>query len=329
MKQPEISVIVPVYNAEKYLGRCIESVLRQTYKDFELILVNDGSKDSSLVICREYERADERIKVIDKPNGGVSSARNAGIDNACGKMLTFLDSDDYLSEDFLEAFGDFEDYDFCSQGSVNEYTDRPTRVNSHNMAGRYEKALFLESMYNTLLIASPWAKLYSAKIIQDNNLRFDERFSYAEDRIFNAACLIKCKRFSLSTGAGYHYTHENPSALTKKTLPADKLLEYVKAYRPMTLQLLSENSLSPKAVSIARHTYNYDLLQSMIQIAASKEKYNSKLKFFQSIGPEMKCDAASQRGLPPFYFLTSRSLRFPTRIALLVIILLARFKGIG
>lgn len=329
MKEPEISVIVPVYNAEKYLGRCIESVLCQTYKDFELILVNDGSKDSSLSICREYEKRDERIKVIDKSNGGVSSARNAGIDKAGGKMLTFLDSDDYLSEDFLEAFGDFEDCDFCSQGSVNEYTDRPTQVNSHKMAGQCEKGPFLASMYMTLLITSPWAKLYSAKIIKDNNLHFDERFSYAEDRIFNASFLIKCKRFSLSTGAGYHYTHENPSALTKKTLPSDKLLEYVKSYRPLTLQLLSENNLSPKTVSMARHTYNYDLLQSLIQMAASKEKYSRKLKFFQSMGPEMKRDAASQNNLPPFYFLTSRSLIFPTRIALLVMILLARFKGLS
>lgn len=325
MKEPEISVIVPVYNAEKYLERCIESVLRQTYKDFELILVNDGSKDSSLVICREYERADERIKVIDKPNGGVSSARNAGIDNARGKMLTFIDSDDYLSDNFLELFGDFESIDICSQGAVIEYQDRPDKIDRHTVGGKCSKTQFLEEMYKTLF-TTPWAKLYSAKIIKDNNLRFDENFSYAEDRLFNAAFFNKCETYRLSKGIGYHYTHDNPSALTKKKCSAKKMLEYVRIYRRLVLRLNSDVSLSDDVIRIARFAYNYDLLQSMIQIASDDERCSSKLRFFHSVDDEMRRDASSQKGLPFLYYIASRSLKFPSWISLAVIILLLKIK---
>ena len=102
MPTPKISVIVPVYNAEKSLCRCIDSILTQTYQDFELLLIDDGSKDSSGAICDSYVAKDSRIKVFHKPNGGVSSARNLGIDNAQGEWLTFVDADDYLSYDAYE-----------------------------------------------------------------------------------------------------------------------------------------------------------------------------------------------------------------------------------
>ena len=98
MKNPEISIIIPVYNAEKYLGRCIESVLSQTYRDFELILVDDGSSDSSGQICDAYANKDARIHVIHKENGGVSSARNRGIKEALGEYIMFIDSDDSIVE---------------------------------------------------------------------------------------------------------------------------------------------------------------------------------------------------------------------------------------
>ena len=99
---PLISIIMPVYNAEQYLASSIESLLAQTVKDFELLLINDGSKDGSLAICREYEARDSRIRVFDKPNGGVSSARNMGLDEAKGEWLMFVDSDDWLTENTLE-----------------------------------------------------------------------------------------------------------------------------------------------------------------------------------------------------------------------------------
>ena len=100
---PEISIIVPVYNTEKYLHRCIDSILAQTFTDFELILVDDGSSDNSPKICDEYAEKDKRVRVIHQENGGVSRARNIGIDNSCGTYLMFCDSDDYVDKRFCEV----------------------------------------------------------------------------------------------------------------------------------------------------------------------------------------------------------------------------------
>ena len=114
---PIISVIVPVYNVEQYLPRCIDSILAQTFTDFELLLIDDGSKDKSGAICDAYARKDPRIRVFHKPNGGVSSARNMGLDNAKGEWIAFVDSDDWVNEDFLANFVEIDSgEDLLSQG---------------------------------------------------------------------------------------------------------------------------------------------------------------------------------------------------------------------
>ena len=102
MNTPKISVIVPVYNVEQYLPRCIESILAQTYNDFELLLINDGSSDNSGNICDEYAKNNSRVRVFHKENGGVSSARNMGLDNAQGEYVVFVDSDDFIRNKYLE-----------------------------------------------------------------------------------------------------------------------------------------------------------------------------------------------------------------------------------
>lgn len=103
MENPKISVIVPVYNVEKYLRKCVDSILSQTFTDFELLLIDDGSKDHSGEICDEYALQDDRVKVFHKENGGVSSARNLGIDVAKGEWITFVDADDYIAENLLQS----------------------------------------------------------------------------------------------------------------------------------------------------------------------------------------------------------------------------------
>ena len=103
MTQPQISIIVPVYNSEKYLGACIDSILSQSFRDIELILVDDGSRDSSPRICDDYAQKDGRVKVIHKANGGVSAARNDGLDIAKGEYVTFIDSDDWVEREFLST----------------------------------------------------------------------------------------------------------------------------------------------------------------------------------------------------------------------------------
>ena len=123
---PLISIIVPVYNVESYLKRCIESILNQTFRDFELILVNDGSTDNSEIICKEYALKDERIKYFYQRNKGVSEARNKGIDNSSGEYIQFIDSDDYVDENFLEIVVNRfkrDNSDIVFIGFYNEYNN--------------------------------------------------------------------------------------------------------------------------------------------------------------------------------------------------------------
>ena len=110
----KVSVVVPIYNVEKYLPKCIETIQTQSYENLEIILVNDGSTDSCLKICEKYKKDDERIIIVNKKNGGLSDARNYGIEKATGKWITFIDSDDYVEKDYIETLinlSNSDDYD--------------------------------------------------------------------------------------------------------------------------------------------------------------------------------------------------------------------------
>ena len=127
-----ISVIVPIYNVEKYLERCLDSIIKQTYKNLDIILVDDGSIDNSTKICDEYVKKDSRIKVIHKENGGLSDARNVGIDNSDGKYICFIDSDDYIELDMIENLYDGivkNNANICCCGKLLEYEKNKLPIN--------------------------------------------------------------------------------------------------------------------------------------------------------------------------------------------------------
>ena len=171
---PKISVIVPVYNTEKYLHRCIDSILSQTFTDFELLLIDDGSKDSSGVICDEYAAKDSRVRVFHKENGGVSSARNLGLDNAKGDRITFVDADDWVENKYIENL--FEK----SLGDVDLVFSYATIYNGcssykENYPSRIIEACDLDLLFKENDLhwhTSPWAKLYRRYLIELNNIRF-------------------------------------------------------------------------------------------------------------------------------------------------------------
>ena len=322
-----VSIIVPVYNAEKYLDRCITSVVNQTFPDLELILVNDGSRDNSLEICKRYAETDNRIIIIDKLNGGVSSARNAGIERARGTYISFLDSDDYLDLSFLEDFSIISGIDFYAQGSTNEYNDRPTEYNSLQKSGQTDLSSFLERIITTELISTPWAKLYSRAIILNHNLRFNQKHSYAEDRLFNIEYLHLCKSFFISTATGYHYTHDNPQALTKIEYPGELMLDYIKHYRPNLLRLINKVNLSEKVNSAARFSYNYHLIQAVISIVNKNTfSFNNKKEILKTITEEEIIDANTQNELPLYFRIVAKALQFPIGIAIILIKILGIIK---
>lgn len=181
-----ISIIIPVYNVEKYLKKCLDSVLEQTYKNLEIILVDDGSTDNSKTICDEYEKKDKRIKLIHKENGGLSDARNAGINIAKGEYITFVDSDDYISKDYVEYM-----YKMIKENNVKlsicgiKAVWKNTKLNNEEIHTKYMKLTAKETFGNLLfseeIEISAYAKLYHKDLFKE--IRFPKGKVYEDTAI--------------------------------------------------------------------------------------------------------------------------------------------------
>lgn len=177
MKEKKVSIIVPIYNTEKYLKKCIDSILCQTYVNIEVILVNDGSPDKSLKICREYELLDERICVIDKENGGLSSARNAGIDICTGEYITFVDSDDYLEKTAIQTLVDMVEYDhadvaYIHEVNVDESDNIFGTITTIHTKKEYDASSFLRAICERKVNCAVWGKLFYRDVFDE--IRFNE-----------------------------------------------------------------------------------------------------------------------------------------------------------
>lgn len=210
-KNPKISVIVPVYNVEQYLCRCVDSILAQTFPDFELLLIDDGSKDRSGEICDEYAGKDERVRVFHKENGGVSSARNLGIDNAKGEWISFVDADDWVSENYfpdslLNNSNDLILNKISNQEYAQGMSERAKSVPS----------LFFQNILNKQISLGPWAKFFRRDIVEREKLRYYEDIKFAEDAIFNLQYFKFVKSLSLNIKGLYHYDAPPTSSMWKK-----------------------------------------------------------------------------------------------------------------
>lgn len=225
MKDKLISIVVPVYNAEKWLGYCLNSIMAQTWPWFEAILVNDGSKDSSLEICNNYAALDDRFRVLNVPNGGVSKARNLGISQAKGNYLVFVDSDDVVAPDMLEVMleaaertgielvaGDMSMVDF-SQPENNRgllcarWAGEGERVYDKNAFARNRMRL----IFNTSLLEGPCAKLYSMKLWRKLELEFPPGLSLGEDFVTNMKYYAACNGIVFLNRTVYYYNNESQS----------------------------------------------------------------------------------------------------------------------
>lgn len=211
---PCISIIIPVYNTEQYLHRCIDSVLSQTFEDFEVLLADDGSTDASGAICDEYAAKDSRIRVFHKENGGVGSARDLGLDNAIGEYVTFADSDDWIeSTMFEEMYGKLvaeqADFVYCD---INTVTDYSREVYSEPDFSQ-DKLQMLNSFILSKVI-SLWRIMVSRTIFEKNRIRHPERISFAEDFHVVMRLLIFADRICYVDKALCNYYRENASSIT-------------------------------------------------------------------------------------------------------------------
>lgn len=241
MGEELISVIVPVYNVEKYINRCLETIIHQTYKNLEIILIDDGTKDKSGSICEEYAKKDSRIKVIHKDNEGLGLTRNVGLENAKGKYISFLDSDDYIELDMYEKM-----HNALYENNVDAVLCNYKRRQKNNTfiyhctnfkdeiyeENKVQNELLLSICGNPkykIVVGSVCCVLYKKEIIDKYTIRFlNEREYVSEDVIFNYMYFKKCKRIQFLKDDLYIYC-ENEGSLTKKYNP-DKVQKFKNLY---------------------------------------------------------------------------------------------------
>jgi len=238
----KVSIIVPIYNTEKYLAKCIESICNQTFRELQIILVDDGSTDSSGSICDTYAALDERITVIHNYNQGVVQARKAGLAVAKNELIAFIDSDDYMDESAIQYMYERmidSDSDIVVCGYIMNKENSSQMVKNIMKPGVYDKSM-LESMYSKLIfddsymqpsiIQSMCGKLFKKKILLETSEDIDERITLGEDASFVFPYLLACESICISDQCYYHYQIRNGSMCTKKDLLVFERIEAFQQY---------------------------------------------------------------------------------------------------
>lgn len=207
---PYFSIIVPVYKSEKYISICVNSILKQSFTDFELLLIDDGSPDNSAIICDQYSKIDKRIKTYHKENGGVSSARNLGLKNAIGEYIIFVDSDDFLDEMHLSLI-----YNNIKSNDMLFYGVKYISQDGKNIIGgclpnkltmpETTMSEIVFNLYKYQLLGFMWSFAVKREIIEKNNIIFDECISLHEDALFCFTCMIYASSVSLLNIQSYNY----------------------------------------------------------------------------------------------------------------------------
>lgn len=216
---PLISIIVGVYNGEKYLRECLDTIINQSYKNIEIILVNDGSPDNSLKILREYESHDDRIIIIDQKNMGVSISRNNALDICKGEYICIIDQDDCISKDYIEYL-----YNLINENgaeisltpTVDKFMTKYTEDKSEDHIQIWTGQKTVQEMLYHKLVIAPWNKMISRKIIDENNIKFNEKFFNGEGFAFSIECFQFAKKVAVGQKKIYHYRVGDPESGASK-----------------------------------------------------------------------------------------------------------------
>lgn len=273
MKKDLISIIVPVYNAEKTIQKCVNSIIKQTYSNIEIILINDGSEDNSLLICKELSLNNKNINVIDSINKGVSSARNIGIENATGKYVMFVDSDDYVDSKWCESLYSIvgkNKFCVCNIYCVDYLTNNIYVENNINEKIKKLKINEFYEVYKLKLLNQPYNKIYEKEIIDKYNIRFDENLSLGEDLLFNLDYLQQCNEIEIVNDRTYFYIKGQNDSLCNKFYPNFYEIQ-TKIYLKM-IDVINSIDISDKQVLKDCYTeFLYSLILSMNNILLNKE----------------------------------------------------------
>lgn len=216
-----ISVIVPIYNSEQYLEQCISSIIEQSFSDIEILLIDDGSTDRSVEICRKYLMFDSRIKFYQKENGGAASARNYGLSKATGDYIAFVDSDDFIGKDYLKRLAEqivSGDYTIIQCGMTLDRGDSRLYLAHKEMKCNHKEYVYMVVSRQILifLFQSTVSKLYKRSVIVENKLLFDEQVSLSEDCLFNTQLMPFVDTYCYVDCNDYYYNQTNVDSLTHK-----------------------------------------------------------------------------------------------------------------
>lgn len=273
METPLISVIVPIYMIDRYIGLCVESIINQTYKNLEIILVDDGGKDRCPEICDLYKRKDKRIKVIHKSNGGLVSARKAGLRESNGEYITYVDGDDWVGPGFIDGLftaAKISDADMVCAGFTRDLFSRSASFTNAISSGIYEGEKLVE-LWKTMASLPPfyrpgintyvWNKLFKREILLEPQNSVDNRISIGEDGAVTYPALLKCKRVAVIDNVAYHYRQREDSMLKQSTgyVAEAKKLRYLYDY------LIKWANTTPAEYEIKQQIKDYVLSIALIR----------------------------------------------------------------
>lgn len=253
----QISVIVPVFKVEPYLSRCIDSILRQSIQDFELILVDDGSPDNCGAICDEYAQKDPRVRVIHQENRGVSAARNRGLDMASGKYVVFVDSDDWVEYDYLKdlltADADFVGQAFSIYDEAGHFVKKYCGT-AHRYANSPDTRL---ALLRDGALGYPFSKRFAQKIIKDHGIRFNESINHTEDTLFILDYLQYTQTIQIEEYCHYRYIRYNTRDTLSGKATLERLAMICTANQIICEHFFPKNSIAYEELFYSRVGYGY------------------------------------------------------------------------
>ena len=300
MINPKVSVIIPVYNVEKYISKCLNSVVNQTYKNIEIVIVDDGSKDNSGVIVDNFASNDKRVVVLHKENAGVSAARNDGLRKSTGEYVVFVDSDDYLELDFIEYYisiiVDTNADVVCGLKHFSIWNR--TQSSDFNYSG-IDRVKAMRYIYLEKINVAVWNKIYSKELILNSGVEFDESIWYGEGMLFNIEIFQAAENIVVSNKMVYHQIFNPDSAMRDFNLNSNLC-----GLRSLNLQKTKWKISDPKLENAWNYHYwyfNFSILKGLIKmhmVKSNKELYikcKKELKKY-ALAP-LKTDLSTKRKL--------------------------------
>lgn len=278
----KVSVIVPVYNVEKYISKCLDSLLEQTYENIEIVLVNDGSQDNSKIIIDDYEKKDQRIKVIHKKNEGVSVARNVGIINSTGDYICFVDSDDYVMADYVEYLlnlmqDEQSEIALTTQMFGNFDLEQTSNIKIQTVSG-------VEATIKILLYDIPigvYSKIFKREFLENNRIRFNQDLYIGEGFNFNVDAFQRADKVVIGNRRIYYYRRDNETSATTK-FSIEKWQNGLEAIQVIKRNLIISNKQVIEAWNFANWRTHSDVYDIMV-LASAEKNYPSFFKRIRNV----------------------------------------------